>query len=57
MVSIVIGRGGNQIKHLQTKTQTDIYIDANKTDRGQARCAQITGILIIKTHCEYRTFG
>ncbi len=44
MVSIVIGRGGNQIKHLQAKTQTDVFIDSNKTEKGETRAAQITGL-------------
>lgn len=43
MVSIVIGRGGNQIRQLQAKTCTDVYIDSNKMDGGVLHCVQITG--------------
>jgi len=46
MVSIVIGRGGNQIKQLQERTRTDIYIDSYKADKSVFRCARITGRVV-----------
>jgi predicted butyrate kinase (DUF1464 family) len=46
MVSIVIGRGGSQIKQLQERTRTDIYIDSYKAEKSVSRCARITGRLV-----------
>lgn len=43
MVSIVIGRGGNQIKQLQSRTYTEVFVSSAKLARGTMRSAQIKG--------------
>jgi hypothetical protein len=43
MVSIVIGRGGTQIKRLQTKTRTEVFISSAKREQGAQRSVQVKG--------------
>ena len=43
MVSIVIGRNGTQIKRLQAKTRTEVFISSAKREQGTQRCAQVKG--------------
>jgi predicted PilT family ATPase len=43
MVSIVIGKGGLEIKQLQSKTHTNIYIESYKAKESIWSCAKITG--------------
>ena len=46
MVSIVIGTGGKQIKQIQERTRTNIYIDFYKLEENSFRSAKITGNII-----------
>jgi hypothetical protein len=43
MVSILIGKGGCNIKQLQSKTHTTIYIEAYRTGDNIWNNAQVTG--------------
>ena len=43
MVSIVIGKGGSQIKQLQERTHTEIFISTIKYEKGALRSAQVKG--------------
>ena len=43
MVSIVIGKKGKQIKELQERTRTEIFISSLKYQMGTLRSAQVKG--------------